>query len=212
MKMSITRALAELKRIDDRATAAISSSRFLAVKVGQNQNAKVYGRNETVAAVEADIQGSFDKIEALLKNRAELKSKIVMSNAVTKVTVGGVDMVVAEAIELKKSVQLKEQLVSALRRHVMTTNMEMTALRNKLEDTIDRSMQAIYAADKSKITSDQYELVAKPQLERFEPSLIDPKDILETIKKLDEEISVVRTELDFILSESNARTDIEVSF
>lgn len=55
-----------------------------------------------------------------------------------------------------------------------------------------------------------FEAIAKPQREQKEASLIDPIKINDLIKSLEEEISLVETELDFTLSESNAKTEIEI--
>jgi hypothetical protein len=61
-----------------------------------------------------------------------------------------------------------------------------------------------------KVTSEQYDAVAKPQEERATPAMLDPADIASRITALEADVSLVKTELDFVLSESNARTDIDV--
>ena len=40
--------------------------------------------------------------------------------------------------------------------------------------------------------------------------MLDPADIASRITALEADVSLVKTELDFVLSESNARTDIDV--
>ena len=211
-KMSITRALAEVKRLDDRIAREINTGRFVDVTIGRNQNQKVANSNQTVAEVKTAIEGSFDRIKQLMQNREAIKAAIVMSNATTKVTVNGKQYTVAEAIELKKSVVLKEMFLSSLRRHQMTTQASVDQHRAKLADTIERSLQAVYSsANGTKITEEQYTAIAKPQEERSEPAMLDPRDIAKQIRELDEEVSVIKSELDFVLSESNARVDIEVA-
>lgn len=211
-KMSITRALAEVKRLDDRIAREINTGRFVDVTIGRNQNQKVANSNQTVAEVKTAIEGSFDRIKQLMQNRETIKAAIVMSNATTKVTVNGKQYTVAEAIELKKSVVLKEMFLSSLRRHQMTTQASVDQHRAKLADTIERSLQAVYSsANGTKITEEQYTAIAKPQEERSEPAMLDPRDIAKQIRELDEEVSVIKSELDFVLSESNARVDIEVA-
>lgn len=211
-KMSITRALAEVKRLDDRIAREINTGRFVDVAIGRNQNQKVANSNQTVAEVKTAIEGSFDRIKQLMQNREAIKAAIVMSNATTKVTVNGKQYTVAEAIELKKSVVLKEMFLSSLRRHQMTTQASVDQHRAKLADTIERSLQAVYSsANGTKITEEQYTAIAKPQEERSEPAMLDPRDIAKQIRELDEEVSVIKSELDFVLSESNARVDIEVT-
>ena len=211
MKMSITRALAEVKRLDDRIQRAISTGVYVGVTVGKNQNQKMAEGNKTISEVTADIKGSFDQVKQLMKNREVIKAAIVMSNATTKVKVGGKEYTVAEAIELKKTVVSKEYFLNSLRQVNARANLQVNALEGKMKESIERSVMAVYASDKgSKVSADQYDAIAKPQEERFAPALLDPCGITQMIAQLDEEISVINSELDFVLSESNARTDIEV--
>jgi hypothetical protein len=52
--------------------------------------------------------------------------------------------------------------------------------------------------------------VAKPQRNLKEAALLDPMKIADKIKALEDEISLIKTELDYALSEVNAKTEIEV--
>ena len=103
-KISVTRALVELKRLDERIGKAISGGLFIARTVGRDTNKKVVGSSDSVAAVEKRIQGSFDKVTSLITNREKIKSALVMSNATTHVSIMGRNVTVAEAIELKSTV------------------------------------------------------------------------------------------------------------
>ena len=55
-----------------------------------------------------------------------------------------------------------------------------------------------------------YAAVAEPQRAQKEAVLLDPKGIVSFIKKYEDEVTDVQSELDFTLSESNASTTIEV--
>ena len=55
-----------------------------------------------------------------------------------------------------------------------------------------------------------YEQVAEPQRKQKEAALLDPCKIDQKIKVLQDEIQTIKSELDFILAESNAKTEIEV--
>jgi len=79
-----------------------------------------------------------------------------------------------------------------------------------LEAQIETNLATIYGNEKGKVDASMFEAIAKPQREQKEASLIDPIKINDVIKSLEDEISLVETELDFTLSESNAKTEIEV--
>lgn len=119
-------------------------------------------------------------------------------------------MTVAEAIEMKKSIEMKTQLKISMQRQLSQANSVVTQQNQKLEQQIEQNLATIYGSDKSKYDATTFETVAKPQRDAKEASLLDPLDLASKIEALTEEISLVETELDFLLSESNARTEIEV--
>ena len=211
MKMSITRALAEIKRLDDRINREIMNGTFVGVTVGKNQLRKMYQGNQTIRDAEAAIKGSFQRVDALMRNRERIKAAVVKSNATVEVTIGDRTLTVAEAIELKKSVSLKETYLVQLRHHMKYAISSVEGIAAKMQLSIDRSIDAVYSSGSTqKVTSEQYDAVAKPQEERSTPALLDPADIASRIVALEADVSLVKTELDFVLSESNARTDIDV--
>lgn len=211
-KMSITRALVELKRLDERIQSAIGGGQYVGVTIGVDNNRKVYNSHQTVSDFEASIKGSYDRIDSLLVNRQKLKSAIVLSNANTKVDVLGKNMSVAEAIELKSTIAHRQSLLHVMQGQFNVANSHLNKLQTELDTAIDRGIQTIYGSDKSKVSTETFELVANPQKALKEPKLLDPADILNKIAKVKEEISALQSEVDFILSESNARTEIEVDY
>lgn len=209
-QMSITRGLVELKRLNGRITAAISSGKYIALTVGKDKYQKVVGSNNTVAQMTAAIQASYDSVDSLIVNRQKIKSAIVMSNAMTKVTVMGAEMSVAEAIELKGTIGFRQTYVNSLRNQLRLASLGVESANTALDGAIEVSLNSIYGSEKSKISDDTYKSVATPQKEQKEAVLLDPAGIEARITKLTEEISILESEVDFTLSESNARTNIEV--
>lgn len=208
--MSITRGLAELKRLDDKIQRASREGVFVAVTTGKNTSQKVHEVSMTVDAAKTKIQSSFDTLYGLFTLRASLKAAIVKSNAVTMIKILGREVTVAEAIEMKTSVANKKLLVAIMQQQYAKCNSTVAVLNAKLDEVIEANLKTIYGADKSKADPLAYESIAKPQREQKEAALLDPKDVVKKIADLTEEISVIETELDFTLSESNARTIIEV--
>lgn len=208
--ISITRALVELTRLGDRINQAISQGTYVSRTQGKEAQKKVVGSNKTVADVTKDIQGSFDKVESLIKNRAALKAAIVLSNAETKVEVAGTEMTVAEAIELKSSVTYRESFLYQVRTQFTNAQSAVERDNAKLEEVIQALLTTAYGADKTKITEDTVKAISDPQRNSKEFALLDPVDAAKKIESLTEEVQQIKGELDFVLSESNARTEIEV--
>lgn len=209
-RMSVTRALAELKRIDERLGRDIANGLFVAVTIGKEANKKVASGSDSIEKVTSTIQSSFDAVEQAIVRRSQIKAAIVKSNAVTMVRVGQRDISVAEAIELKASVATKNALVSTMKTQLSQANRLVEAQAAKLEQQIEAHLTTIYGSEKAKIDEGSYTAIAKPQQALKEPALLDPMKIADRIKSLEDEIELIQTELDYALSEVNAKTEIEV--
>ena len=100
-KMTIHRALAELKTIDSRIEKAISETRFC--RSNKHSNEKINGKS--IDDYIAETKSAYESINDLIRRRNAMKRAVVLSNAITNVTVGDEVMTVAEAIEAFKSYQ-----------------------------------------------------------------------------------------------------------
>ena len=210
MKMSVTRALVELKKLNSAIEKAIQDGLFVSVVVGQNESQKVYAGHATVEDTKKTIQASFDRVESLIKNRERIKAAIVYSNAVTKVTVLKRVMSVAEAIELKSTVQFRKDLLLGMKTQLTRATSTVESLNNKLDAEIQSMLSVVYGNDKGKVDPDVFNNVVKPQHKQKQASMLDSCNIRGKIEELEKEIIEIESELDFLLSESNARTEIEV--
>lgn len=208
--ISITRALVLLKTLNQQIENAISNGKFIARTVGKNQFRKVFGTNDSVEAMTAKIQASFDTVDSLIARRTKIKSAIVLSNANTRVTVMGQDLTVAECIDLKSTIEFRKMYLTVLRSQLARELVDVEKSNIVLQAAIDTSMAAIYGSEKSKVTEDVYKQVSNPQKEQKECELLNPQKIEQRIQKQEKEIIELGSEMDFLLSESNARTTIEI--
>lgn len=209
--MSITRALVELKNLDNKIKQAIQGVHFIGVTTGKDNNKKVFiPSGNDVASAQQLIQGNFDKATQLISNRQKIKAAVVKSNAVTEVKLAGNLLTVAEAIETKTSLPYKELLLTTLVQQANSANTHVSNINNKMNEDIDKALQVVYGNEKGKVQSEMYEQVAEPQRKQKEGAILDPAKIDLKIKSLQDEIQTIKSELDFVLAESNAKTEIEV--
>ena len=165
--MSVTRALAELKRLDDRLNRMTTDqSIFVSVAVGQGDKQKVLGVSDTVQNMISQIQSNRDRVNSMIEMRAKIKAAVVASNAVTKVKLGAREMSVAEAIELKKSIDVKRNMLNTYRRQVIQANALVSKQNAALEAQIETILATIYGNEKGKVDASMFEAIAKPQRER----------------------------------------------
>lgn len=210
VKMSVTRALVELKTLDTQINRAVNQGVFVTVTKGLSDQKVVNdGKCTSVEDATRQIQGSFDKVSELIERRQKIKSAIVKSNANTLVQIAGREMSVAEAIELKTSISNKQEFLTALQRQVGTAVYTVETSNKALDEQINKLLEATFGKDK-KVSEEESKVIIDSQKKTKVLEVLDPFNIQKKIEELNSEIESVTSQLDFILSESNAKTEIEV--
>lgn len=204
-KMTITRGLVELKLLDKRINDKIKSIDFVGVVQGKKDITTKLLRKEEL---EKEAKSGLQSIKDLIERRKKIKSLIVASNAETKVTIADKKYTVADAIERKNSIEYEKELLGELRYQLEKTESEIIRQNNKMEETLENLLGQQLMSEKKK--TEDAEMFIKSYKELNEYKIFDPISIRKTIKEIEEEIDTFLAEVDFILSESNATTFIEV--
>lgn len=204
-KLSIHRALTELKMLNHRIEAA--TNEVSAVLANRKSNSKINGVE--IQEYEKQMQSSYDKVVGLIDYRNRIKSLVVESNAKTKVTVGKEEMTVAEAIERKQSIQFEKKLLEVMQQQyrsaINMVSKENDALPAKLETYLINIL-----GNKDKQSPEEVKLHTETFMKRNEYELIDPMNVKKKMEALNSRIEEFESEVDAVLSESNATTFIEV--
>lgn len=107
-KMTIYQALCELKILDKRIPALIKDAKF--VVENKHSNTKING--VSIEEAKNGFKASYDKIADLIKRRKAIKRAVTLSNAETEVTIQGMKLTIAEAIEYKNhGIEFEEDLL-----------------------------------------------------------------------------------------------------
>mgnify|MGYP000906048942 CR=1 FL=1 len=204
MKMSVTRALAELKNLDSK-ISNYTNLKFIDCKKSIQE--VVCG--VPIEDIEKGFQSNYDKIASTINNRDVIKRAVIASNAVTQVTIGYKTMSVAEAIDLKNTINNKVQLLNAMRKQYSQAIKNVEQYNASIEDDAEMSAQNVFG-QKQKSDTTEFKKYVQDYIDRNKYELIDPIKLKDKIDSLEGEIHTFKTEVDFVLSESNARTEIEV--
>jgi hypothetical protein len=204
-KMTIHRALSELKLIDAKIEKAIQGI----IPTGIYQKGKLVNGQQKEEDFSANANSCYDSALDLMKRKTAIKSAIVQSNGVAVVTVGGEVMTVADAINAKVIMKFKKKLIETLQgRH-----RSVLAGFNQNNDMVRKNLQTILehalGKDAVKAAKDDVDNISKPYLELNEFHLFDPLKVEDRIKGLEKEIGDFEADVDAVLSESNAVTFIE---
>ena len=205
MTMTITRALSELKLLDKRILKGVSETTFVDV---------VKPRSKTTLLKRLDpsdiSQSGYSSVQDLISRRQAIKTGIIKSNAVTQVAIGDKNMTVAEAIETKQSISNKRALLNAMKQQ-LSQSRDMVELSNQqMELQAIKSAEAAGNKRDSKDTGEEFTNFVESFRKNNTATLHDPMKVDEKIKALETEIEDFESNVDFALSESNAKTTISV--
>lgn len=207
MEITITRALSQLTLLDKRIQKAIHDIRFVhyvkksSDKVLVSQTREEFTNNQ---------RAKYQSVQSLIALRQEIKSKIVLSNAQTKITVGDKTYTVAEAIERKTSISYEKDLLTQMKdRYNQTTSMVNMQNESAEEKALD-IIKTIAGKDVKNIKLEDNE-IAKQYLEQNSYELVGMLSLENMIYELDKQIDLFESNIDYVLSESNATTKITIS-
>lgn len=210
-KMTVHKALAELKLLDDRIEKAIAEGIYCVA----NKHS-----NDKIGGVPLDdyikiMQGGYDKATDFINRQAAIKRAVTLSNAVTKVSVSAVEYTVAEAIWMKKhGMEFYKALMNAMQKHYNTAQMKINLENDggRLEDRAEQYVTAIYGQKEGKTNTADIEKVRADFLTANQYELVDPLHVLDKIENLEKKINDFMAEVDSALSVSNALTEITIEY
>jgi hypothetical protein len=205
-KMTIHRALSELKLID----AKIAKSIREVQPVGIHQKGKLINGHIKQEDFATNAKSKSDSIEALFNNKVAIKTAIVESNTKTKVTVAGKEYSVADAITFKSVIATKKQYIDILKNINTRTIGELNKNNEIVNSNIQKILEASLGKDNVKTSGTEVDAIRKPFMEANEFHLFDPLELTKKIEALDNEVTQFEAEVDATLSESNAVTLIEI--
>lgn len=206
-KMSITRGLAELKLLDKRIKKEINSTLFCSFY--QEKSAKEGIKGLTNQEFENDVKSRNTSIRDLIKRRSDIKNAILISNSNTFVTVGGLGYTVIEAIEHKNAIEYEKILLEKMKSDFSSVKGRIEHHNIEVEKNVAKMIEANLGSEK-KAEKDDYDVISAKFTEKNELKLLDPIKVQKRIDELDKRIDEFVSNIDFVLSESNSKTEIEI--
>ena len=209
--MTIHQALCELKTLDARINSAIDGNNY--VFANKHANTKVGGVE--IGKICDEIKARYEQANDLIRRRDALKRAVVLSNAVTQVTIDGQHYTVAEAIELKNhQIPILKKILNRM------TMMQEFARReadrsngDALEGRADGYIRSLYG-DKTDLKNmgDDIRRTRDEFIKQQTVEIVDPLDITARMKELEDRINGFVVNIDSALSVSNALTSIEIEY
>lgn len=205
-KMTIHRALSELKLID----ARIEKQTDELMPVGIHQKGKLIARYITEAEFAAVAQSKYDSVTDLIRRKTAIKSAIVQANGVTRLTVAGKEMTIADAINAKAVVPFKKALIEKMKSSHRAALAQLNKENAVVEQNVQNILLATFGKENVTVSAKDMDAVRVPYIEANEFHLFDPLKVLEKIETMEKELAEFEAEVDATLSEINAVTFITV--
>lgn len=208
--MTIHRALSEINVLEDRISKLTREAVFCGAA---KQSMKKLG-GVTIEDYKANGQSSLDKIKDLIARLNAIKRCISESNAVTHRTVCGKDYTIAQIIWMNQHgidflCDLLNQMERQYSNAVSVIERANASLSDRADDFVIRSNNP---NDKDGMSPDAIRDMRDGYIERETMILIDGIDIRKTKDDLADEINKFKAEVDAVLSESNATTEITIEY
>ena len=206
-KMTAHEALCEIKVSNKRIEKAISECAFCAAN--KESSPKVNG--VPVRDFEDEVKNKCKSIEDLIRRTEAIKKALSLSNAMTKITVNGQELSVAEAIYMMQhGIRVKQRLLQAMNEKLKEARRTIEYENgSRLEERLDKYIQSVYGS-KDKVTAEELDKASKDFKARNEYKLVDPVGIVDKIAKLTEETDKFQAAVDSAIQISNATTYIEI--
>ncbi len=200
--MSVTQALPELKLLEKRIDKVMDSIQDWC-KV--SHNGAPVDKDKHKKETDAQLQSFMD----LVKRRDTIKRAIILSNAQTKVKIGQFEGTVAEAIEYKKSIQFKRSLLEGMKSCLTNKREEYERMKSQVDSRLERLLQSELGKD-VKTNPETISALTTSFRENNKVELVDPLDLAVKIQSLEDELDAFETNVDWVLSQANATTLIQV--
>lgn len=205
-KMTIHRALAELKLIDSRIDKQTREIEAVSV----NKKEGLIQGYATEDSFSKEAQSKYDSVISLISRKTAIKSAIVRANIVNKVIIGEKTMTVADAITEKGNVALKTALANRLKQNHNAAVGVLNKNNEIVQSNVEVLLQNAMGADRSKADSKDIEAIQKPYVDMNQFHLVDPLKVIEKIEAIEKEVEQFEAEVDAVLSEANAINFIEI--
>ena len=201
--LSIARALVELKTLDSRIGKITNNTNWILLK-SKNKNSNI---NEE--EFKKSTMSEFQSLNDLIIRRDKIKNAIILSNCSATVLLGDKKMTVSQAIEYKKTIQYKKYLLEILKRQKQSAVVDYENHKQRVQTKVDENIKVICGKD-SKPDATVIQTISDGIAKGDPIEMYDPLNLDKVIKELETTIEDFTANIDYVLSESNALTTVNI--
>jgi hypothetical protein len=205
MTISLTRLLNEIKLLDDKIDKKISTDiNFFDIRIGNKL--LNYDSDKTM---KSKVTSHLNSIRDLISKRDKYKSILLKANNETTVTVSGITYTIAEVIAKKQKIYQDYELISQIKQQYTKIQNDIINIEDDNRSKLDELIKLNLGKDR-KVDEKDFSSITKTFNENNKVELVDVCKVYEYYEKLLEELDEFRNDIDFTLSEINAKTEVTI--
>lgn len=206
MKMTLHKALGELRILESRINDAVSQGVFIVKNKVTNE--KIQGMS-IEDYKEKVIKASYNKVSDLIKRRKLIKDALTRANAEISFEINDETFTIATALDRKNTIENEKTFLRAMVNQYNNVMATVTRTNESLEDKGLEEAQMFFE-NKDNVDVKKIQQLQKDYVENRMLEAIDPLNIREIIEKMDKDLLAFEREIDYKLSELNATNFIEI--
>lgn len=209
MKISLTRALSRIKTLENEISGDIVNMAYCGIM--KNKGSLVMHTNLSEKDFSVKTKANYQALNDKLKFLRDLKSAVAKANSTTEVEIAGKRMTIFDALSMKATMILYEKTLMAMRQSAQTAQTMYIRQEESLTKQADEIFKArLEAKEKTADVANQYETFKTNLINSEGYKIVDPLNLNDEIENLKDFINAFKAEVDFVLSEVNAKTTITV--
>lgn len=202
-KISLTRVLSEIKSI----TEALATHATIAA-VSTNKTGRVATENCSHEQFKLTSQSRFDAWTAQVERLVLLKTLRNKANVLVEVTVGGKQMTMDQAIAKKAMLTWQKSALANFKAQLQKAQLEVTKADADVQISVDKAVAAAVASNA--LTTEQSNVFKAMYEQSLGKQIAVGDNIKTSLEKLEKYITEFSNEIDYVLSEANANTHVEI--
>lgn len=186
---------------------------YILVSQGVGEKRHVQNFALPLVEIEKSLLANMQQRDDNLRNYRDVCCAIVKANAETHLDFDGEKITIAEAIELRRTIEFDRFTLTQLQRQYAAAQERYNVMLNDMNNKIEANVAAMKSDSMTAETLGSIRESVRLDFEsRMKPELVDPINIKNRIERLTRRIEEYDGEITYRLNEVNATTKVKLHF
>jgi histone acetyltransferase (RNA polymerase elongator complex component) len=154
-------------------------------------------------------QSRFDKYIEMTTRLTKLRTARNLANSVTLVTVSGKTITMDEAISMKALLTVQKAALDIFKKQISNADAVVAKINNEIKSAVDKNINLAIQAS-APLTEDHIKVLETMYRGQAGKTPIIGEAVKTGMKNLEKHIESFTSEIDYVLSEANASTKVEI--